>query len=273
MHIRPKVAVLAILTIFLTLSVLPGEALAQPVLVDAFPPPDATLSSPPLEIVLFFDRALSENIELSVTNDRGERVDNDDLRVLPDNHFAMRVTLSAQPNGLYTVNYRVRSLGGSTYIAGSYQFGILLPPPRLHITSPPDGAALDTNPFMLEMQVEAVDFSNYDSRIHVYVDNQKVTELRELSYQIEALTPGVHEINVVLAQFDSELPDTTQTIHLAIINPDEEVIGREAAAILPPVDGLELEPPQLAGVILGILFLLGLGIIMGYFQEQHEKVN
>ncbi len=236
---------------------------AQPLLIDASPAPDEVLLFSPGEVVLVFDQALSDQgSSLRVVDAEGRRVDSDNARIDPANRLEIRVGLPPLLEGTYTVIYTATRIGGSTFTAGSYTFTIDLPAPRLELKAPVDGASYAADqPVILEMDVQFFDFGLYNNRIRLYVDDRLKTELRALTYELNGLEPGVHEIRVVLTQFeDQELPDTAITVYVAVARHDPESEGRLQAAMAPPGGGLRFTLPGLAGLILGTLGLIGAGV-------------
>ena len=252
-----------IASIFLAASFLVGTspAYAQVVLVESSPAPDAVLPAPPERITLTFSDPLSDQgSSIHVTDDAGDPVDKGDAHVLTDDRHTLLVDLPVLIEGTYTVTYTAAGLGGSTVTMGSYQFTVDLPPSRLMLETPVDGQSFESGPVPLEMKVEFFDFGLYGNRIRVYIDGELQAEVRALTYDLE-LAPGVHEITVVLAQFeDQELPDTATTVHIAIAQPrpDQESGGANE----------NWEPPQIRPVMAGLaivvaLALLALGVWLG----------
>ena len=263
-----------ILMILATALVQAAPAYAQAELIAAFPEPDAVLPASPNKVVLTFNRVLLTNgTTVHVLNEQGEQVDQRDVAVDPTNRFEVTVSLPTLPEGAYRVRYVASTLGASTIAVGEYQFTIKLPPPTLKLLNPPDGAAFEGEPVQLEMQVEFFDFGLYNNRIHLYIDDEFVEELRSLEYEVPDLEPGVHKLQVVLAQFDGEeLPNTETVIYIAVANPDIEARGRELAAAAPTDPGLQLSTWQLIGVIVTTVVLLAFGIWLGYITRQRRDM-
>lgn len=262
--VRKRLPLLA-LELFLSMVVGASPVRAQPVLVDASPPPDAVLGELPPSVALTFDRALSDTgTWITVSNEGGERFDREDGHVDPTNRFVLTATLDPLPEGRYTVVYHAASPGNSTITAGQYQFVVDLPDPSLEMLSPVSGQAFDGPVIPVEVQVHHFDFGLYDNRVRVYVDDKLYTELRHTRGLVEGLAPGVHEIKTVLARFEGEeLPDTASVAYIAIAQPDAETEGRILAAAAPPDPGLQLTPHQWAGVVVLTLALLGAGVWLG----------
>ncbi len=260
---RLLLSVLGLFLLFMVMGAAPVQA--QPVLVDASPPPDTTLSESPSSVTLTFDRALSDTgTWITVSGEGGERFDREDGHVDPTNRFILTATLEPLPEGRYTVVYHAASPGNSTIAAGQYQFVVDLPDPSLEMLSPVSGQAFDGPVIPVEVQVHHFDFGLYDNRVRVYVDGKLYTELRDTTGLIEGLAPGVHEIKTMLARFeDEELPDTASVAYIAVAQPDAEAEGRILAAAAPPDPGLRLAPHQWAGVAVLALALLGAGVWLG----------
>jgi methionine-rich copper-binding protein CopC len=240
---------------------------AQVALVRSSPAPDAVLPAPPEMITLTFDHPLADQgSTIRVTDEAGERVDDGDAHLLSDDRHTLTVNLSLLIEGIYTVSYTAAGLGYSTVAAGSYSFVVDLPPARLMLERPVDGQAFESGSVPLEMDVAFFDFGLYDNRIRVYVDGELEAELRALTYEIDRLEPGVHEITVVLSQFeDQELSDTATTVHIAIAQPDPDGEPQQA----------DMEPtaPQIGPVMAGMaiilaLVLLALGVWLGSALEE-----
>lgn len=240
-------------------------AYAQVAVVAATPAPGQSVSAPPGEVRLTFDHPLLEQgTSLSVTNETGDRVDNQDGRIDPGNRFELVVTLPPLPEGQYTVIYIVASVGSSTILTGSYPFIIDLPDPVISLVTPRPGQVFELGPIPVEFQTQYIDFSKDNSRIRLYVDGALYAEMYQLTGQITDLPVGVHELRIVLRQADGrELPETSSTLYIAIANPDPEIVGREAAAVAPPDPGLQLTALQVAAVVVTTLLLLGAGLWLG----------
>lgn len=239
---------------------------AQTALVAAVPAPGQSVSAPPAEVRLTFDHPLlDQGTSLSVTTAAGERVDNQDGRVNPDNRFELVVTLPPLLEGQYTVTYIAASVGSSTILRSSYQFSIDLPDPVITLVTPQNGQVFNPGPIPVEFQTQFIDFSKDDSRIRLYIDGALYAELHQMTGQITDLPPGVHELRIVLGKFDGqELPETSSTLYIVIANPDPEVAGWAAAAVAQPDPGLQLSALELAGVIAATMVLLAIGLWLGW---------
>jgi methionine-rich copper-binding protein CopC len=240
---------------------------AQVALVESSPAPEAVLPAPPETITLTFDHPLSDQgSSIRVTDEAGEQVDDGDAQVSADDRHILSVSLPLVVEGTYTVTYTAAGLGYSTVTMGSYPFTVDLPPSRLMLEVPVDGQAFESGPVPLEMSVEFFDFGLYGNRIRVYVDGELHTELRTLTYQLDQLTPGVHEITVVLAQFeDQELPDTAITVHVAIAQPGSSEGSQGADDELTPP---EISPVMAGAAIVLALVLLALGVWLASALEE-----
>lgn len=236
----------------------------QPLLVDAAPSADAILGAPPETVTLTFDRALSSRDSwVRVTGADGTRYNQDDGVIDPANRFAISTELTPLPEGVYEVEYQAASLGGSTLIAGSYDFTVDLPEPRLSMVRPLDGQSVDEPRVPLELDVQFFDFGLYNNRVRLYVDGELMDELRTADATVEGLSPGVHEIRTVLARFDDEeLPDTEQVAYVAVAEPP--IGASEAAPQASMPAGLELSSAvSRAGIVVLVVLLLVAGVWLG----------
>ncbi len=237
---------------------------AQTALIAASPPATSVLTIPPEQVVLTFNRIVSnQGLEVKVSNEAGERVDLMDAHVDPANAFTVVVSLPPLPEGRYQVFYSVSSLGGSTTLASGYSFSIDLPDPTLEMLSPLNGEAFDTPSVPLRLQVGYFDLAQPENSVRLYVDGALFAHLKALEYQIEGLAPGVHEIKVVLARSDEELPGTAKMVYIAVAQPDPESEGRELAALAPPDEGLRLTPLQWMLAVAVVVLLLAVGFWLG----------
>ncbi|GAB4473634.1 MAG: hypothetical protein Kow00124_12840 [Anaerolineae bacterium] len=258
----PHIISTALLFLLFSLVQQPALAYAQPVLVDAVPAPGAVLDTPPAEVRLTFDRIISNTPvqpQITVTDERGERVHESQAAQRLDNLFAVTLALPPLPSGVYTVSYQVQSAGSDVLVSGSYQFSIVLPPPDLVLLSPIDGQWFESGDVPVEMQVTAFDFNFYNNRIHLYVDGEQIAELRELTTTVAGLEPGVHQIKVVLAQLDAELPQTARTATIAVAAPgsgDEQVSA-------PPLAGWIPTGLASAGIMALALLMVWVGVMLG----------
>jgi len=255
----------------LLMTVIPAHA--QAAVVAAVPAPSQSVSTAPAEVRLTFDHPLlDQGTSLSVTNEAGDRVDSQDSLVDPNNRFELVVTLPELPEGPYTVSYVAASVGSSTTLAGDYQFTTDFPDPVIRLTTPRGSQVFEPGPIPLELETQFVDFAVDNTRVRIYVDGALYTELRGLVGQIDDLSPGVHELRIVLTQFErQELPETSSTMYIVVAHPDPEIAGRAAAALAPADPGLQLSLLQVVGVILATLVLLGIGLWMGQDDEVRRE--
>ena len=119
------------LTVLLGLSsafwlvLLGAPALAHSQLLQADPASGATLSQPPMQVRLQFN----EPIELAftpvkVSDEQGNRIDEDDARIDPEDKRVVLTTLKKLPIGSYTVEWRV--ISADTHpVNGTYKFDVI----------------------------------------------------------------------------------------------------------------------------------------------------
>ena len=247
---------------------------AAPVLVTSSPAPAAVLGESPAEVVLTFDRALVERgTWISVTDDTGTRHDRDDMHIDDDDRFSMKLSLNPLPEGHYRVQYNAASLGGSTVTAGSLDFTVDLPDPRLEMRAPVSGTWYEDGEVPLEFGAQFVDFTAYDSRIRVIVDGEVYDELQVGEGMITGLEPGVHRVEAVLVRFEDEvLPATRHTAYVAVV---EQPV--EEAPYIPPWENWFGLPERLRIIFSGwpwtialTLALLGLGMLLGAATRRSE---
>ncbi len=109
-----------------TLPFITALVLAHALLIEADPPPNATLKTPPKEVVLRFDAPVRESyLALAVIDlKRKRRVDRRDVHRDPGDGSVVRATLKQPlPPGEYLVRYRVQAQ--DTHImTGQYPFKI-----------------------------------------------------------------------------------------------------------------------------------------------------
>lgn len=261
LFLLPLVALIIILADLIA----PSSAEAQPSLISASPAPDSVLAASPTEIILTFDRILViSGTTIEITNEQGDRIETGSVNIDPANRFLVMASVPTLIEGRYTVRYEAASVGSSTRIAGSYQFTVDLPPPRLTLITPVDGQSYQTGSVTLKMGAEFFEFGLYDNRIRIYVDDGLEAEIRALEYEITGLEPGVHQITIVLAQFEAqEIPETAITVHIAVAQPDPETAGSNEAAQASGDPALRLEPSHLIATIITTLVLLGIGLWLG----------
>jgi methionine-rich copper-binding protein CopC len=254
----------------------PGNQAGGPVLVEASPGVDSVQESPPVEVRLRFDRPLNEEgSSLQITDEAGDVIAIDPATVSPSDQTVLSAPLPTLLEGTYTVHYQLATLGNSTISVDRYQFTIDLPPPVLSLTKPlsgqsfPEGAAIP-----LQMQTRFFDFELYENRVRVYVDGSLQDEIRSLNYPLTGLSPGVHEVKLVLAQAeDTEFPETANIIYVAVTQPGaESEIAPDSApnhALLPA-----LTWRQAIVAILVLIMVVASGIWLGrelYLADAKDK--
>lgn len=198
-----------------------ADVAAQPALVEATPAPNSVLGASPEVVMLTFDRALNDTgTWATVSSLEGERFNQSDGAVDASNRFTLTVPVAPLPEGRYRVSYQVTAFGGSTFVTGRYEFSVDLPAPRLELLEPVSGQGFESPRIPLDMQAHFFDFAQYNNRVHVYLDGEKVADVRAESATLEDVEPGVHELTVVLARFEGEeLAETAQTVTIAVAQP------------------------------------------------------
>ena len=197
-------------------------AYAQPQLVSASPGPGDVLSIAPTEVRLVFNRPLLEqDTSIRVFNSLGDPIDFGNGGINPNNTHELAVGLPLLFEGTYRVEYEASLLGSSITLAESYEFMLDLPDPIVNLVSPASGQAYASGMVIpIRLRTQYVDFSAYNRRLRLYVDDQPHGEFRDLRTSVEGLSPGVHKIRVVLVQLgDQELPDTSTTVYISIMRP------------------------------------------------------
>jgi len=242
---------------------------AQPDLISADPAPDSVLVVAPDSIILTFNLALDDQgTSIQVTDDSGKRYDDNLTVVDPANRFHASVKVNGLIEGKYTVTYMAAAVGSSTVTIGSYIFALDLPDPTLQLVEPVNGQAYHFDEFVqLKMRTENFDFALYNDRIRIYVDGEIQDEVRTRNHNLAGLQPGVHQIKVVLAQFeDQEVADTAITVTIAIAQPDSEPAS---SADIPAAESdLKLSSLQIVGVAVFTALLLAVGIWLGRRTDQ-----
>jgi methionine-rich copper-binding protein CopC len=266
-HILFSVSTISIIAVCLIFA---SPAHAQPEMLDAAPAPDSVLSTPPDKVLLTFDRALrDEGTTIRVTNEQHERVESGDAVIDASNRFKVHVSLPALDEGRYTVTYTAASVGSSTVAVGSYTFTVDLPPARLELLSPVNGEAYPAGGVIaLEMRVEFFDLTEPNNHIRIYLNGEKHADVQTDTYQLNDLSPGVHQISTVLVQGDdTELAETAIDVTIAVARPDYELQGWAQAALMAPDAGLQLTPAQLIGLVILTAALLLTGLWLGKRDE------
>lgn len=259
-----------IISLLMTWGLLSGtvEAVhAQPVLVATFPVAEEVITFSPGVVTLTFDRALSEeDLVVSVTDENGDEVTAGDPMIDPAERFTVETPLEPLPNGVYTVSYRVRAVGGSVAISDTFTFTIQLPAPQLYLMDPIDGSAIYTDSITLQMRIESVSFEYYDTRINVYFDGVLLDSIDKIEYPLTGLEPGVHEIKVILTQHDQELYATEKIVHVTVVEPTPE------PAALTEM-GITFTPARWAVVIIASAALVAVGYFIGLRTRGDSPAN
>jgi methionine-rich copper-binding protein CopC len=219
-HWGVRIMAVVMLAAFLFGAARPAHAQAQ--LVSASPGPGDVLSIAPTEVRLVFNRPLLEqNTSIRVFNSNDDPIDVGNGSINPNNNRELAVGLPLLFEGTYRVEYVASLLGSSVTLAESYEFMLDLPDPIVDLVSPASGQAYANGAIVpIKLRTQYVDFSAYNRRLRLYVDDQLQGEFRELRTTVEGLSPGVHKIRVVLVQLgDQELTDTSTTVYISVMNP------------------------------------------------------
>lgn len=108
----------------LCLILLCAPALAHSRLLQADPASGANLSKPPKQVRLQFNEPVeAEFTPVKVLDGQGNRVDQDDGRIDPNDHRVVLDDLKDVPVGSYTVEWRVTS-ADTHPVNGSYEFSV-----------------------------------------------------------------------------------------------------------------------------------------------------
>ncbi len=101
-----------------------GPALAHARLLEAEPEDGATLTQAPDQVRLRFDEPIEAEFDpLKVYDQQGNRVDEHDARVDPDDARSLVANLEKLPAGSYMVEWRITSLDGHP-VGGEYVFDV-----------------------------------------------------------------------------------------------------------------------------------------------------
>ena len=115
-------ALLGVSAVWLVLSCAP--ALAHARLEEAYPADGSTLSGSPEQVQLLFNEPVEAEFDpLKVYDQGGDRVDEDNARVSPNNRKLLVVNLEELPEGSYTVDWRVTSADGHP-VTGTRRFTV-----------------------------------------------------------------------------------------------------------------------------------------------------
>ncbi len=115
-------ALLGVSAVWLLLSC--GSVLAHARLVETYPADGETLAEPPEQVQLRFNEPVEAEFDpIGVYDQEGERVDEDDARVSPDDRRLLVADLGELSEGSYTVEWRIASADGHP-IDGKYEFAM-----------------------------------------------------------------------------------------------------------------------------------------------------
>jgi copper resistance protein C len=104
-----------------------APALAHARLVETYPTGGGILAEPPEQVQLLFNEPIEAEFEpLEVYDQGGERVDEDDARVSPNDAKLLVADLGGLSEGSYTVEWRVTSADAHP-ISGAYEFVVDTP--------------------------------------------------------------------------------------------------------------------------------------------------
>ena len=99
-----------------------GPALAHARLMETYPNDGGTLAEPPEQVQLLFSEPIEAEFNpVEVYDQGGDRVDEDDARVSPNNAKLLVADLGGLSEGSYTVEWRVSSTDTHP-ISGAYEF-------------------------------------------------------------------------------------------------------------------------------------------------------
>jgi methionine-rich copper-binding protein CopC len=116
------VALLGLSAVWLFLWCTP--ALAHARLVETYPADGSTLSGSPEQVQLLFNEPVEAEFgPLKVYDQGGDRIDEDDGRVSPNNRKLLVIDLEELPEGSYTVDWRVTSTDGHP-VSGTRRFAV-----------------------------------------------------------------------------------------------------------------------------------------------------
>ncbi len=101
-----------------------APALAHARLTETYPTDGDTLAESPEQVQLLFNEPIEAEFEpIEVYDQGGDRVDEDDARVSPNDCRLMVVDLEELPEGSYTIDWRVASADAHP-ISGTYGFTV-----------------------------------------------------------------------------------------------------------------------------------------------------
>lgn len=108
----------------LVLWVVPNAAFAHAYLEKAVPAQRAVLFASPERVQLWFNERLEAAFcTLKVTDDADRSVDQEDMRIAPDNPKMLSVGLRPLTPGVYTVKFRVLSVDGHV-VTNQFSFSV-----------------------------------------------------------------------------------------------------------------------------------------------------
>jgi methionine-rich copper-binding protein CopC len=117
-----SIALLGLSAVWLILWCSP--ALAHARLVEAYPSDGADLSGSPEQAQLLFNEPVEAEFDpLKVYDQEGDRTDEDNARVSPNNAKLLVIDLKELPEGSYTLDWRVTSADGHP-VSGTQRFAV-----------------------------------------------------------------------------------------------------------------------------------------------------
>jgi methionine-rich copper-binding protein CopC len=120
--------VVVVRRILVTLGLAPGLAWGHAALVRSTPAQRATVARAPERVRLWFNEPVEAKFaSISVWDAQGQRIDQRDGRVGPEDPKALSVGLPALGPGTYTVRYRVLSVDGHV-VEGAFRFTVRASP-------------------------------------------------------------------------------------------------------------------------------------------------
>lgn len=118
-----RLAALSVLSV-VWLFLLCTPALAHARLLEKYPAEEATLAKPPEQVQLRFNEPIeAEFSPLKVSDQQGNRVDEDNARISSNDATLLVIDLTKLPKGSYTVEWRVTSADGHP-VNGTYRFAV-----------------------------------------------------------------------------------------------------------------------------------------------------
>lgn len=119
---RRPIALLVLSAVWLILSC--GPVLAHARLTETYPADGEALAEPPEQVRLRFSEPVEAAFDpIKVYDQGGDRVDEDNARVDPDDAKALIADLGELPGGSYAVEWRVTSVDGHV-VDGTYRFSV-----------------------------------------------------------------------------------------------------------------------------------------------------